>query len=334
MSVDSIAEPTTDLDEIIAELDSADSRFPEQALRAAQRNRDRIIPRLIQCLVDAADQAERDEPPRGDAHFFAFFLVGEFRAREALPAILRMVSLPREVLHKLLGDAVTECLASVLAALTDDPDVLDRLIDDEEIDHSVRWAAAATYLLFVRDGRLTREQAVGALQRHLRKAIERNDAEAAGFLVSELIDYADAETLPEMREAFDSDLVDPFLIDRDYVEEKIQKGEAEFQRKIKACQPTGIDDTVEELRDWHSFAEPEQHEEIAEDRETADQFRAILQQLARGNELDVNVDAAADDEDSPKPAATIHRERKRVSRNEPCPCGSGKKYKRCCGASG
>ncbi len=25
---------------------------------------------------------------------------------------------------------------------------------------------------------------------------------------------------------------------------------------------------------------------------------------------------------------------KKVNRNEPCPCGSGKKYKKCCGASG
>ena len=25
---------------------------------------------------------------------------------------------------------------------------------------------------------------------------------------------------------------------------------------------------------------------------------------------------------------------KKVSRNDPCPCGSGKKYKQCCGKSG
>ncbi|GAB4374212.1 MAG: preprotein translocase subunit SecA [Acidobacteriota bacterium] len=29
---------------------------------------------------------------------------------------------------------------------------------------------------------------------------------------------------------------------------------------------------------------------------------------------------------------TVRREGRRVGRNEPCPCGSGKKYKRCCGA--
>ena len=27
---------------------------------------------------------------------------------------------------------------------------------------------------------------------------------------------------------------------------------------------------------------------------------------------------------------TVRREGKKVGRNDPCPCGSGKKYKRCC----
>lgn len=36
-------------------------------------------------------------------------------------------------------------------------------------------------------------------------------------------------------------------------------------------------------------------------------------------------------EDTP-PAQTIKRESGKVGRNDPCPCGSGKKYKKCCGA--
>ncbi len=28
---------------------------------------------------------------------------------------------------------------------------------------------------------------------------------------------------------------------------------------------------------------------------------------------------------------TVHRKEAKVGRNEPCPCGSGKKYKKCCG---
>jgi uncharacterized protein YchJ len=32
-------------------------------------------------------------------------------------------------------------------------------------------------------------------------------------------------------------------------------------------------------------------------------------------------------------ALPIRRSEPKVGRNDPCPCGSGKKYKKCCGAS-
>jgi len=38
----------------------------------------------------------------------------------------------------------------------------------------------------------------------------------------------------------------------------------------------------------------------------------------------------ADDEPLPPPVETIHAGDK-PGRNDPCPCGSGKKYKQCCG---
>ncbi|MHC4065032.1 MAG: SEC-C metal-binding domain-containing protein [Planctomycetota bacterium] len=37
-----------------------------------------------------------------------------------------------------------------------------------------------------------------------------------------------------------------------------------------------------------------------------------------------------DDEPLPPPAETIRSDAK-PRRNDPCPCGSGKKYKQCCG---
>jgi len=39
--------------------------------------------------------------------------------------------------------------------------------------------------------------------------------------------------------------------------------------------------------------------------------------------------------DAPKPPATpIRKDVEKVGRNDPCPCGSGRKYKKCCGAEG
>ena len=41
----------------------------------------------------------------------------------------------------------------------------------------------------------------------------------------------------------------------------------------------------------------------------------------------------ADDDPLPPPTEPIRSE-VRPDRNDPCPCGSGKKYKRCCGRAG
>ncbi len=35
---------------------------------------------------------------------------------------------------------------------------------------------------------------------------------------------------------------------------------------------------------------------------------------------------------SDQPGKTVARDAEKVGRNDPCPCGSGKKYKKCCGA--
>jgi uncharacterized protein YecA (UPF0149 family) len=40
-----------------------------------------------------------------------------------------------------------------------------------------------------------------------------------------------------------------------------------------------------------------------------------------------------DDEPLPEPVEPVHAE-KAPGRNDPCPCGSGKKYKQCCGKQG
>ena len=64
----------------------------------------------------------------------------------------------------------------VLAALAGDRlEVLHQLIRDQGLNEYVRWEGAQAYLLLVRDGRLTRLEAVQRLQQHLREAIQRDD---------------------------------------------------------------------------------------------------------------------------------------------------------------
>ena len=71
------------------------------------------------------------------------------------------------------------------------------------------------------------------------------------------------------------------------------------------------------LRDEEAFAAEYQNEpateQFADERLTADQEAAMR---AQGEGA------------QPK---TIRRSQPKVGRNDPCPCGSGRKYKQCCG---
>ena len=49
-----------------------------------------------------------------------------------------------------------------------------------------------------------------------------------------------------------------------------------------------------------------------------------------GNPLQMQMPEDAEDDE---PQIPYQRESAKIGRNDPCPCGSGKKYKKCCGAN-
>src|SRR5947209_952942 len=112
-----LPQPATgdELGQIIAAL-KAGGPFPAGAIEKARQYREAITPLLIESLRQGMELARRGESGEDNTPFFALFLLGEFGAKEALPAILEAIALPKELLGELLSDAVTEVLDRVLAA--------------------------------------------------------------------------------------------------------------------------------------------------------------------------------------------------------------------------
>jgi len=296
------------LDKIVSDLDTAGRELPVVAIHEARKFRNEIVPKLIEILQEASAKARSGMKREGQSPFFALFLLTEFQAREALPAILEAVSLPGELPFDLFGDAITSVLARVLASLAGDRlDVLDQLIRDQELNQYVRWEGAQAYLLLVRDGRLTRLEAVQRLQRHLREAIQRDDYAIAGPLVSQLARLAPKEAYDDIAAAYRHGLVETILVTLEDVERNIAEGDAGFRRWQASCDPTGIADTIVELETWAAF-----HKEPP----LRPSAKRPLPRIAP----------------SSKPLPPPEPPASRVGRNEPCICGSGKKFKKCCGS--
>jgi hypothetical protein len=294
------------LDALIAELDRAHDRLPANAICKLRQRRDEAIPKLIESIRCATASARQGQVPHANAHFYALYLLAEFHALDALPAIIEAVSLPGELPFDLFGDAITESLQSVLAALASDPHKqLDPVIADPTINQYVRWEAVDAYCLLVRDGRVSRDDAVQTSLSHLRNAMASDDDEIVGPLVSLLTDLGPREALAEIRAAFDRDLIEPIFMRYEHVERAVADGDRHYRACLASYAPSGIADTIAELQRWCAFQDRPDRQESS------------------SNEWDDRADEAQEPFVSTVP---------RVGRNDPCPCGSGKKFKKCCGS--
>jgi len=315
-------------EQILAVLERADRKLPVEAIEAAREQREQVVPLLIEVLRTATAEAKEGKEHEGHAPFFALFLLAEFGAKEALPAIVEALALPEKYLEHLFGDAISEAVPRIIAALADDPlELCRRIIDDQSFEWFTRWAMTDVLPYLVRDGRLSREEAVEFLRERLRLAIDRKDKEIVGPIVCALADLWPQEALEDIRRAYSLNLVDDEIISLEDVEESQEGGPELAQKYLASLPPTGIPDTIEELEMWASFA--------SEDKTTRLE-RAQSEEIELPDESFTFAGAEDyDDWDSwdvyPQPTPTIRNERPRVGRNDPCPCGSGKKFKKCCG---
>ena len=72
--------------------------------------------------------------------------------------------------------------------------------------------------------------------------------------------------------------------------------------------------------------------ESHKDEFSDDELKAQAQAKAAGAQVDMGgAPAAAAVPKRERTQETFKREQPKVGRNDPCPCGSGKKYKHCCG---
>lgn len=194
-----------------------------------------------------------------------------------------------------LGDYLTEGTASVLAALGPETvPVLASLLQDHGADPFVRNAAGRALYLVGYASTEARGAVVEALTRVMREADLEDPADfsTAEMLADDVLRTGDPEAIAAVRDAFARGLAHSGFTDESIVD---RSGASEAWQRLSHDAP------------------PIAHFEWAS--------RAPRQ-------------AALSTARSPMtfaPRSVPVRASPKVGRNDPCPCGSGKKYKKCCG---
>ncbi len=308
--------------------DKADFAPYEAALRAAIDQREAIVPELIAAIDRvSADPAHYLKNHEECLHLFAIYLLAQFRETRALDCFLRFFSLPGEQALDLTGDLVTEQGAAILASVCGgDPAPPLKLIHDESINEFVRSQAMDALLVQCVWGERPREAVIADLRGLFSTLAKPGDGYVWARLVGTINDFNALELLPEARQAFAENLVDESIIGLEEIDPTVQKDSSGYvppsPEKLYEwfCERNTPIDAVAECSGWPCFGDEDEDPGPwpEEDEPAAKDLPAPALDLARGEPYDI-------------PAPTPYVAPPKIGRNDPCPCGSGKKYKKCCG---
>lgn len=296
--------------------------FPLEAIEVLRAHWPQAAPLLLEALQGDIDvcleempvpESEDDEidedaafPEFDDLAFQACYLFAQHRYRPALPEMLRLLELP--FADDLLGDFLFEGLPRCLASCSGgDAAELRAVLADIDTDEYARTAAWSAILCLVAWGELPVEVAVDDL---LARLADPEDLDA-GFLRGTLAMSAtrlpaNEACLAAARAEIASGRADVEVADlADFDRERRSFRPEAWREELLELQGERIGDAAAEIEPW--FEEHgDEDEDLDEDGYDRD-----------GNWV------------PPTPVEQLQSEK--VGRNDPCPCGSGAKYKKCCG---
>jgi len=297
--------------EILQAFEWDTGEFARAAVEAAVARREEITPELLRILEETVEHAvELDAEGPYMAHLYAMFLLAQFRETRAYPLVVRFASVPGDLLDSLCGDFITEDLGQVLASVCGGELAgIQSLIENEDIDQWVRGAAVDSLVTLVAVGQKSRDEILSYFATLFRGKLVRQWSNVWDSLVCCSTDLYPEGLLDDIERAYDEGLVDPGFVDIDDIKADIELGKERLLARL-ADNPNRrlVSDTAAEMEWWACFQEDGEDYDTSEPEVPEDYM----------------LNPAA-------PYPQIVRATPKVGRNDPCPCGSGKKYKKCCG---
>jgi hypothetical protein len=254
---------------------------------------------MLEAYVSGADRADR----AADALFVGAMLFSEMQDTRAFAPLCRL-SLDHAACDALLGDAITENLEKIVPRIWGgDLARLEAAIAEEAGEPYMRGAFLRAYCWLALTGAIE----AAAAKAFLTTLPERMTPKADGFVwwawSNAAYDVLGEEIEPAIRRAYENEWIDiafsdieDFELDR---EDALADPKETRSRRIDDYAP--VVDAVAELLNWQNRSEDDSD--------------------------DANYYLGDDPYDLFQPAVNPYRN---VGRNDPCPCGSGKKFKKCC----
>jgi len=286
-----------------AQIEYLQKPFPDAAIALANTHRAEVTPFLIETLARVAENPALADDPGYVLHLYAMHLLASWRETAAYLPLVKLGHHSEEQMEIMLGDTVTESFGRCLASVCNgDLAPLKALVEDRTAGHWSRNAALDAMMVRVLEGDADRDALVTYLAQlgdaeaaRLRQPETEFDTfELLNSVASVSADIGAAEMLERIRSWYADQLLDPLIANLPWFERHLMRSFDACREELIQRKDGYVRKVKDEMSWWSGFREPREKP------------RAI-------------------------PASQPMRTGPKIGRNDPCPCGSGKKYKKCCG---
>jgi len=292
------------LEQAIEEITYRTEKFPKEALEVIIANKDEAIP-YLRAAVEKAIEEKEDLDEEYQLHFPAIFLLAEFQDKEFFPKMIELASLPDDALDWLIGDVITEDLCNILYnVFNGDIEIMKQAIWNRSAGDFSRGAIMHVLEQLYFDGIFAEEEFKEFL-----KELVHSEEELGDFIYSNFAETICnchfVDMLPEIYMLYIGDFIEG-IFTGDYV--RCVDKMFSYQTKINRCRSPF--DARKALKKWLNYENEEIDDMDEEEPDTYEEMNSFFANATKKWE----------------PA----QKKVKIGRNDPCPCGSGKKYKQCC----
>ncbi len=306
---------------LFEKLQSVSSPPDEHVFADIEKGREAIIPHLLQELRRFAEnpQVIRQSGPDYIRHVLSIFLLAYFRETRAYPLVVKLISRPGDEVVELTGEVFTEALGRILASLYDgDLKPVQAVIENEQLNPWIRSAALDTLMVLWKEDVLEREQIIDYLKLLMQHRLQRRPGYVWDSIALLAYDLHPGELADLLRAAIRDRLIAPMVLNARSLKQCLASDVSEAVKNKKHVVDGYIKEPVKELT-WWLYPDEEALEKGME-------YAALAVPVA---EKKVTPGERVQPVGWRGKTPVVNPVRK-VGRNEPCPCGSGRKYKKCC----
>ena len=283
-----------------------ENKFNYEAVEMARKNKGEINDYLLKEIEKINKDIDDNKIEYMPLFFdYAVFLLTEFKEKRLYPLLINLLNKEKINAFNFYSDGFMEKLPSVLVTVYDgNINLINKVLENKKVDSYIKEMLIKTYIYFYENNIISKDE----IETYIRKLITlyENSDDGINNEIPIIVSSTHLfDLIKDVKNMFDDERIEVCINgDFDTFIDDIFNYNNKFKDIIEP-----FEDIVKEMSLWHCF-------ENDKNKDTNVDIDKMINSYKDKVKQEIN--------------NSINKYNK-VGRNDLCPCGSGKKYKQCCG---